>query len=75
MPRTKRGEPVLEIRTTNPAALAIVNARALREQIDASTAAALCILESQNQRGNSNRRNTGGQAKKPASFRDGMTTK
>lgn len=68
MARNKRGDPVQEVRTTNPLALSIVNARANRDCIDASVAAGLIIVESQNQPANSNQVNPGGQANNPQSL-------
>lgn len=75
MARNRQGSPVREIRTSNPLALEIVNSRANRDHIDASTAAALIIIESQNQHGQDTPSQRDRQEKNPASFLDGAVNK
>ncbi|MDH4203518.1 MAG: hypothetical protein OEV87_11585 [Phycisphaerae bacterium] len=64
MSRNKKGEPVKKVIIKNPVAVSIVNARAQRDHLDAGTAAAVLIIETQNS-----------QAKNPASFREGLIEK
>ena len=68
MAKKRAGEPVEKAQTRNPVAVSIVNARAKRDHIHASTATALIIMESQSQRGNDSRGFPGGQANNPQSL-------